>query len=197
MKRFALALALLAAPAGAQSTPYTTSGIFACAVSAYASGTCTAAGNTITLTNGGGTSTMTFAGTAGTLAAGFVPIGSIVTVVTGPFSFPVLSTPADPIFTFALTFNTAAASRTFQNAFVNTGGSFMVSTTTPNPLLIPFGGIQFRLSPNNNQLIVVLAESNTTNPRVNVAIVTPEPSSLALLAPGLFGLVGVLRRRRA
>ena len=191
----AATIALSALPAAAQQVSYTTTGTF--------SGT----GCTATSCNFGGF-TLAFqpiGSTVNYLAPTFVDLGQFLTSCAACAPNTTASIPAGV--TFTLTINqTSPAPGTDGFLGTITGAlSFNLSSSTlfwtpsSTSLTIPPATYALVLDNINNGINITAPTTNeTTNPTTVKAYVTatPEPSTVALMATGIIGLVPVIRRRR-
>jgi hypothetical protein len=69
--------------------------------------------------------------------------------------------------------------------------------------VVTIGGVTYTLTVDNNGKIKINAPTTDQAPNLTavkadiVASTVPEPSTVALMATGLFGLIPVIRRRRS
>lgn len=211
-------------PAGAQGwirlpngelgyqTDYTSSGFFSCNNWFLTKGACRVNGSSVTLTNGGNSLTLTYHGYAQTVVASNqvtrTPIGWIEKSYTGsgPFIFPTTNSPNAFYVSFWISVQTIAplaASGTWH-------GGYMMQNNNLRPISCCDGaGATFTLPvapPPAPATYTGLAFFKFTNPPfvlddqpmyfdASVSI-TPEPATIILVATGLAGTLGVVRRRR-
>lgn len=193
-------------------TSYTTSGMFVCG-SYFTPGQCVAQGTSVVLTNGGASMTIAFRGAAHTVTAvpsgsTPVPMGTFTRTVsgTGPFTFPnSFAGPSVFYLGFAMNLTTLAPlpqqARFFigfsnpQHGFLDTyvDGRGRGTLSTPPPPPATYNGLAWDKLALENEIYPVDASSDVTA----VVSVVPEPATLALLVPGVIGLVGVACRRRS
>ncbi len=191
----------------AYATDYTTSGLFFCGNLRYLEGTCTTNGNSLTLTSAQGASTtFSFNGVSGqVLASGRGPrvsLGSLAVAYSGPGApaLPIYNSPS-PVFYFAIGITTsspfaAAGGFGYRNIFWKGGIANLYGNvetqlaTAPSPFSYQ-GPLRF-VEPDHTFLTLGDDEIDY----YASAVVTPEPATLALLATGLAGVAGVVRRRR-
>lgn len=194
----AAAMAMGAAPVLAQTVTFSTSGAFSGGGAGCSSGaTCSF-----------GSYTLSFVG-APSVAYGaptLVDLGSFsATCTTAPaVSCPSTPIPAGATFTLTITQTTPSGG---SNTFVGSvTGSFQFDPTqssmkwTPNSSSLSIGVVTYALVVDQTGNINIVAPSPNVNPnttlvKANISAV-PEPSSIALMATGIFGLVPLVRRRR-
>jgi hypothetical protein len=114
------------------------------------------------------------------------------------------SIPGGVTFTLTITQTTpSGGTGTFTGAVA---GAFTFSPTTstmkwtPTTSTIQIGTVTYSLVTDNTGNINIVAPAtgfnpNLTNVKANI-VATPEPSTVALMATGIFGLVPLIRRRR-
>jgi hypothetical protein len=204
----AAAIAMGALPAAAQQVTFTTIGSFSGAgCSAFVSptpNTCTEAGGwTITYLNGSGN----------VLAPSGVDLGQFSITCTLASCSPPSAIAAGTTFNLLIsqtnpTGGTGSFSGTLQgNIGYNPDNSTLTWITSGTTLTI--GGVVYQLVTDNfascsgisNCINIASPNSGTNgaNPNTTVVkafVVTPEPSTIALMATGIFGLVPVAIRRR-
>jgi hypothetical protein len=180
------------------SVSYVTSGFFSCG--RYIAGdSCFAQGNTLTLLNGGNQLVLTYEGTSETVQPSTKPgqhvvvsLGRITKTFTGsgPFIPPRTPSPLGSYIGFGVSFQQtwpySAVGRNFRGMHAR-GGTFRV-----------YGG--------GTMDVGDVSYSHLTNPTwayddfdpvelSATAAVAPEPLSLVLVATGLVGIGGIVRRR--
>ena len=200
LKRAALfsaaAMAIRAAPVLSQTVSYTTAGAFT--GTGCAGTSCTE-----------GTFTLSFVGNVGPnayLSGSQIDLGSFqVQCNNAPATCPMATIPGGTTFTLTITQSaptggTGSFTGTVsgQVAF-NPDFSSLVWTPTTSSLVI--GGVTYSLTIDNSGNIQIPGPTLTSqNPNVTQVKghvdVTPEPSTVALMATGIVGLVPLARRRR-
>ena len=197
-----VAIALGSLPVAAQTVTYQTSG-------AFSGGGCT----TLSCTFGG--FTLTYQNSAIVTAVapvGNVDMGSFFLACTGCSAATTASFPGGV--TFTLTVNQTTPTVQSGN-FGTTGpvtatGTIMFNpasgalTWTPNTTSLTLGDVTYQLvTDNTGKIGIVLPTANAgenpnqTSIKANLSVTTtPEPSTVALMATGMFGLIPVIRRRR-
>lgn len=219
------ALVLGASAAGAQTwvtfsdgsigfqTPYSFSGRFTCGTYPFPGGaTCVATPAGIRLLAGTATIDLSFAGASGTLTATSVirtiPVGTLTEVAggTGSFVFPGTVTGANSPMFFALVLTLAgsgpmlcagyatgpASSVAVQCGGGASGSSFAVGLSGPEP-----GGFHYTELNYQGFSPFTIGQTSAAIPLTADVGISPEPSSVVLLATGLLPLVPAIRRRRA
>jgi len=190
------AMALGAMPALSQSVTFSTTGAFT-----GGGGTCNAS---TTCTFGAYTITFTGSGSTTYLAPSLVDVGSFATGCTPIAGSCASSSPAAGT-TFTLTITqTAPGGGTGTFAGLVQGAVSLNPTQntlkwTPTTSTISIAGVVYTLVVDNSGNINILAPTGGDNPNntaVKANIVTPEPSTIALMATGIFSLVPLIRRRR-
>jgi hypothetical protein len=192
-------------------------GTFGCRPAAMATGTCTATGNSVTITNGNAAMTLSFLGMSQlfTFVAGqsqTIPLGTITKSITGtePFTFPLSIHPNNPS-GMMLTFFVALASAAPVNGSASYGGGYVSKTGTSLPLncCAGFGsrsGFQLPVAPPPSPFSYnSLSFDFVTRPNFTIdedplemtarGGVAPEPETVILLTPGLVGVMAFRRRR--
>jgi hypothetical protein len=185
------ALALGSIPAAAQDVAFSTTGAF--------SGACTGT----TCAFGGFTLSFVPVGSNGFFSGSLVDLGTFNSSCSLS-TCPLTNFPAGV--TFTLTINQTipsagtgnfAGTISGQLAF-NPNFSSLIWTPTPNSLGI--GLVNYALVVDNTGNFNIEGPSAESNPNASVVkafvTVTPEPSTVALMATGMFGLIPVVRRRR-
>ena len=191
---------------------YTTSGMFVCG-NYFTPGQCTAQGSSVVLTNGGASMTIAFQGAAHTITA--VPTGGVVAPMgtfkrtvsgTGPFTFPnSYAGPSVFYLGFAMNLTLMAPLPQQANWFIGfanpqqgyldtyvRGGRGKGTATEPPPPPATYIGLAWDKLDLQNEIQPVDGSSEVTT----FVSVTPEPATLALLAPGVLGVLGAAYRRR-
>jgi hypothetical protein len=194
-------------------TSYTTSGMFICG-NYFPSGQCVAQGTSVVLTNGGASMTIAFRGAAHTVTAvpsgpTSVPLGTFTRTVsgTGPFTFPNSSVGPRALYLgFAMNLTTLAPLPRQQARFflgfvnprtgilhvgANSGGQGTFVPPPPPPAT--YSGLAWDKLAIEREFPPVDGSSDVTA----VVSVVPEPATLALLAPGVLGVLGAAYRRRS
>jgi hypothetical protein len=199
------------------ATDYTTTGLFSCNPSnlPYVVGSCSASGNTLTLTSGSAILTTSFSGVSSGLVATnqggqFVTLGSLQTTLSGDGAFimPMLAglqTQSLFVFTLALSSAVPVGRGSWVRGFIRTGDSeifgncceapdYVAFTTTPLPPDLGFTGPLSLIYDHLTQE-VIRAETGSLVLQARVGIV-PEPGTLLLVATGLVGVLGLGRGPR-
>ena len=192
----AAAMAMGALPALAQTVTYTTTGTFAGAGCAGTPGNCNFGSYTLTYQGGGGSF----------LNGSLVDLGQFMVACTVG-SCPTTPLPAGT--TFTLTINQtapSAGSGSFTQATFTGSVAFNPDFSslkwTPTQSSVVIGLTTYALVTDNTGGINIAGPSSSTGQNPNTTIVkafvnvTPEPSSIALMATGIIGLVPLARRRR-
>lgn len=186
------ALALGSIPAAAQDVTFSTTG-------AFSGGGCTTASCTF------GSFTLTFVpvGSNGFFSGSLVDLGSFSTSCSLS-SCPLTNFPSGV--TFTLTINQTVPSSGTNNFVGTVAGtlafnpSFSSLIWTPSPNDFNIGLAEYKLVVDNTGNFNIEAPASGANPNQSVVkafvTVTPEPSTVALMATGMFGLIPVVRRRR-
>jgi hypothetical protein len=185
------ALALGSLPAAAQTVAFSTTG-------AFSGGGCTA----VSCTFGSFTLSFTPVGSNTFLSGSLVDLGSFTTSCSlstcGMTSFPAGVT-------FTLTINQTIPSAGNNNFAGSVSGSLAFNPSfssliwTPAPNNLGIGAVNYALVVDNTGNFNIEAPgAQNPNETVVKAFVTttPEPSTVALMATGMFGLIPVIRRRR-
>ena len=194
-------------------TSYTTSGMFVCG-NYFKAGQCVAQGNSVVLTNGGASMTIAFQGVAHTVTAlttggTSVPMGTFTRTVsgTGPFTLP-NSFAGPTVFYLGFAMNLsmmAPLPQTHpyfigfshpQQGFLDTyieGGVGQSISILPPPPPTTYGGVAWDKLSLENEIYPV----DGSSPVTAVVSIAPEPATLALLAPGILGVLGAAYRRRS
>lgn len=189
-----------------------TSGFFACVNSQYylPGGSCTASGNTLTLTSGSSTMTVTFTGSIQTvLATGSrdtdLVMGTLTKTFTGgPFTIPPMASRVAELFNLRIVLDGSTGTRgAMQSGYTSEAGTYLPYNCCENyPTYTALG-----LGPRPPGITYTLAVFDTfagrdirfdTTPNTITARVglVPEPSTYALFAAGLAMLAVVRRTRR-
>lgn len=185
------ALALGSIPAAAQDVAFSTTGAF--------SGACTGTSCSF----GGFTLSFIPVGSNGFFSGSLVDLGtfnaSCGTTTCGLTNFPAGVT-------FTLTINQTIPSAGTGNFAGTISGqlafnpSFSSLIWTPAPNNLGIGLVNYQLVVDNTGNFNIEAPTGDANPNQSVVkafvTVTPEPSTVALMATGMFGLIPVVRRRR-
>jgi hypothetical protein len=190
------ALALGWLPAAAQTVTFSTTGMF--------SGACTGTSCAF----GGFTLSFTPVGSNSFFSGSTVDLGSFSAACTGcAANTPLTSFPSGVVFTLTVNqtgpsagSNTFAGNVSGQLAF-NPSFSNLVWMPAPNSFNI--GAATYTIIRDNTGTVINIAPpTNDANPNPTVVkadvvtTATPEPSTVALMATGMFGLVPLARRRR-
>jgi hypothetical protein len=185
------ALALGSLPAAAQDVAFSTTGAF--------SGACTGTSCAF----GGFTLQFVPVGSNGFFSGSLVDLGTFNSSCSLS-SCPLTNFPSGV--TFTLTINQTIPS-SGSNSFVGTvSGTLAFNPTfssliwTPAPGSFSIGTANYSLVLDNTGNFNIEAPTNDANPNASVVkafvTTTPEPSTVALMATGMFGLIPVVRRRR-
>ena len=194
----AAAIAMGALPALSQTVAFTTAGTFAGAGCAGTPSNCNFGSFTLTYQGGGGNF----------LGGSQVDLGQFSIQCTIA-SCPMTALPAGTTFTLTITqtlptggtANVTTTSFTGQVAF---NPDFSSLKWTPTQSSVTIGAVTYALILDNTGNINISGPSSSggvvQNPNVTQVKafinVTPEPSSVALMATGIFGLVPLIRRKR-
>ena len=194
----AAAVAMGSAPMMAQVVTFSTAGSFGGAAG------CVTASCTF------GNYTLSYVGASSTAYA------SPSLVDLGSFSATCTSVPANgtncgsasvPVgATFTLTVTQTTPGGGTQSFTGNLAGSFTFDPTqstmkwTPNSGVLTIAGVVYTLVTDNTGNINIVAPNPGANPNLTTVkanvVASPEPSTVALMATGIFGLVPLIRRRR-
>jgi len=185
------ALALGSLPAAAQDVAFSTTGAF--------SGACTGTSCAF----GGFTLQFVPVGSNGFFSGSLVDLGTFSSSCSLS-SCPLTNFPSGV--TFTLTINQTIPS-SGSNTFVGTvSGTLAFNPTfssliwTPTPGSFNIGTANYTLVLDNTGNFNIEAPTGDANPNASVVkafvTTTPEPSTVALMATGMFGLIPVVRRRR-
>ena len=185
------ALALGSLPAAAQDVAFSTTGAF--------SGACTGTSCAF----GGFTLQFVPVGSNGFFSGSLVDLGTFNSSCSLS-SCPLTNFPSGV--TFTLTINQTIPS-SGSNTFVGTvSGTLAFNPTfssliwTPTPGSFNIGTANYTLVLDNTGNFNIEAPTGDANPNASVVkafvTTTPEPSTVALMATGMFGLIPVVRRRR-
>ena len=186
-----VALALGSLPAAAQTVTFSTTGAF--------SGACTGTSCTFD----GFTLSFVPVGSNSFLSGSLVDLGTF-NASCGAATCGLTSFPAGVTFTLSIN-QTLPSGGT--GAFLGTvsgqlafNPSFSSLIWTPSPNNLGIGLANYQLVVDNTGNFNIEAPTGDANPNQSVVkafvTVTPEPSTVALMATGMFGLIPVIRRRR-
>jgi PEP-CTERM motif len=192
-------------------TDLTTTGFFECGNPRFTLGSCSVAGNVMTLGHGGSSITFTFNGLSQTITAGKtqrVKMGSITKSYSGPapHTFPATTSRHSWMFYFTIVLNTTLplpATDGFSRGYAGTSPTTLHPknfrglsnyaklpvTQAPAPfdyheiLFWDFTPSTFTAGPDSIEIFA------------NVSL-TPEPATIWLTGSGLLGLLAVAKRRR-
>lgn len=187
------AVALGAIPASAQLVTFSTVGTFTGA--SCVANVCTVAPFSLTFVN---------AGSNTYLAPTNVDLGSFSVTCAGCTTTPVASAFSGITFTLqvAQTAPTAGA-QTYTGSVTGSLGWNPITSSLvwmPGTSTITIGSVTYSLIVDNTGNIVINAPTTDQTPNLTAVkasiVATPEPSTVALMATGLFGLIPVIRRRR-
>lgn len=133
-----------------------------------------------------------------------VDLGSFTATCTAVPCGTNVSVPAGATFTLTITQTQPAGAPNQFSGFVT--GSFTwdpVSSSmkwSPSSSSLTIAGVLYTLVTDNTGNINIVAPSSNVNPNTTLVkaniIASPEPSTVALMATGIFGLVPLVRRRR-
>jgi PEP-CTERM motif-containing protein len=190
----AVALALGSLPAAAQTVTFSTTG-------AFSGGGCA----TTSCTFDGFTLSFTPVGSNSFLSGSLIDLGSFNTQCVTCTNGSMQNFPSGVIFT--LTINQTSPS-SGSGAFVGSvsgtlafNPSFSSLIWTPSPNTLGIGLANYALVVDNTGNFNIAPPTADANPNPTVVkafvTVTPEPSTVALMATGMFGLIPVIRRRRS
>jgi len=194
----AAAVAMGYAPMLAQTVTFSTAGSFGGAAGCVASG-CTF-----------GNYTLTYVGAASTAYASpsLVDLGSFSATCTATVpngtNCGTSSIPAGATFTLTVTQTTPGSGT---QSFTGTvAGAFTFDPSqssmkwTPSSSVLTIAGVVYTLVTDNSGNINIVAPNPGANPNLTTVkaniVASPEPSTVALMATGIFGLVPLIRRRR-
>lgn len=193
----------------AYQTDYTSSALFTCSRWIIV-GSCSAAPNAVTLSNGGAQLTLSWTSNPAPLRTAFARtppfvLGTLHKQVTGtgPFVLPTLANPKGPLFDMTLDITAAGLPKSGSEAIY-------FSYVIKSPTSLRVGGSStrhtlgyVRQNPSTSGAIWLHAQTPSfdVDPgdvafRATTGISTPEPGTLLLVATGFAGLAGVARRRR-
>ena len=192
----AAAIAMGAAPMLAQTVTFSTAGLFT-----GGGGSCN---GTATCAFGGYTLSYTGAPSISYGAPTLVDLGSFSALCTSVPCGTNVSVPAGATFTLTITQTQPAGAPQSFTGFVTGAftwdpvGSSLKWTPTTSTLTI--AGVIYTLVTDNTGNINIVAPSANVNPNPTLVkaniVASPEPSTVALMATGIFGLVPLVRRRR-
>jgi hypothetical protein len=188
---------------------YTSTGYFYCSNYFIPKTSCSAHGNSVTLTNAGNALTMTYVGFQHSVVASNgqrTPIGYIQTTYlgTGPFTFP--STAAPNAWYLGFNLNLIASAPMLMNGWWGLGYAMQNNTlsminrygwgylafpVTPPPPPATYNALVFQDLSNSP-----ITAGNSLTYIDATALITPEPATIILTASGLAATFAALRRRR-
>jgi hypothetical protein len=185
------ALALGSLPAAAQDVAFSTTGAF--------SGACTGTSCAF----GGFTLQFVPVGSNGFFSGSLVDLGTFNSSCSLS-SCPLTNFPSGV--TFTLTINQTIPSAGTNQVLGTVSGTLAFNPTfssliwTPAPNAFSIGTANYTLVVDNTGNFNIEAPTGDANPNASVVkafvTTTPEPSTVALMATGMFGLIPVVRRRR-
>lgn len=187
------AVALGAIPAAAQTVTFSTVGTFTGA--SCVANVCTMPPFSLTFVN---------AGSNTYLAPTNVDLGSFQVTCVGCSTAPLSSTFSGIVFTLQVSQSVpSGGTGTYTGSVAgNIGWNPITSSLvwSPGTSKITIGLVTYTLIVDNTGNIVINAPTTDQAPNLTAVkasiVATPEPSTVALMATGLFGLIPVIRRRR-
>jgi hypothetical protein len=192
----AAAMAMGAAPVLAQTVTFSTTGQFT-----GGGATCNGSASCVF---GGYTLSYTGAPSVSYGAPTLVDLGSFTATCTAVPCGTNVSVPVGA--TFTLTITQTQPSGAPQSFTGSVAGAFTwdpVSSSmkwTPTTSTLTIAGVLYTLVTDNTGNINIVAPSSNVNPNTTLVkaniVASPEPSTVALMATGIFGLVPLIRRRR-